>query len=414
MSESDTYLDSILEGMTIEEAARKASGKIPNAPAKEGPPKEEAEAPKEPGDEASAQEKAPQAQSPPEASSKEAAKRGGIDLDALIDDLTAPRPSGASTPEGPEVADPALVGTLPQADPSDLLGPGAPNDNGTSVTDQPPVAEPETTRIQVASPQDILGVPSQPGDAGSHIELAHEVNAVAAGEAPTEQRTVWGERARAVSEQGQKPEDRWHATHSLAAIARDLSDTADTRAAAETQGQKSEQAERPIYVNTKRRRRKRRVNRGTVAQVVALFLLLVVGLAGEYEYVAKHASNSETLNTTPPPVPAPRLPTVVQTPRAGTVFHFAALGTAESAPFKVSSRSFVVAWTARCTRVSSSSVVGIAIQSGGRNVTSIYVPIRNSALQHGTTTTKLGPGTYVLIAHTSIGCTWSAEGQARA
>jgi hypothetical protein len=357
MSDSDTYLDSILEGLTAGEEPQLTTGKMPAA---EAPG--DATGTTVPTANAPSESKTPSSQTPPEATS----------LDNLLEGLTA-------TPASPDLdggAPEPAVGDLTEVDPEVLIGTGD---------------------LDLATPQDILGVPSEQGVVSSHIDLAQEINAVAA---PT----------RAEPDAAR---ERWESNHSFAAIARDISATVEVDPASSTKtrsGGKSGGDEHPsFYVRTRRRRRKRRMNTVTIGQVIGILLLLVLGLAGEYEYVSKHSGSPIVVT---PLATAPKIPVVAQTPVHGALFHFATLGTADSAPFAVRSR-FAIEWTARCARPSDVTGVVMTLKSTYRIATAIDVPLSTTAPKSGVTPV-IAPGAYTLYTHASIGCSWTVTGLARA
>jgi hypothetical protein len=354
MSDSDTYLDNILEGLTVGDEPQPATGKLPAPEAPDG-----------------ANAEAATAQSEPEQQSPEATPQLNP-LDKLLDGLTVAKGTGATERDGPAPS----VGELTEVDPEVLIGTGD---------------------LDLATPQDILGVPSEPGIVSSHIDLAQEINDVAApASAPPD-----------------AARERWESNHSFAAIARDISATVEVdqeSAARARSGGKSGDDEHPsFYVRTRRRRRKRRMNTVTIGQAIGLLLLLVLGLAGEYEYVSKHAG---------PPIVAlplavaPKIPTIAESPVRGTLFHFAALGTADSAPFVVKSR-FAITWSARCKTPSDVTGVVITLKSADRIVTAIDAPISTSGPKSGATGV-LAPGTYAIFTHASVGCSWTVSGLPRA
>jgi hypothetical protein len=357
MSDSDTYLDSILEGLTAGEEPQLTPGKTPASEAPEDANDTTTQTANPPSETTK-----PSSETPAEASS----------LDNLLDGLTAPPAPHEPDDGAPEPA----VGDLTEVDPEVLIGTGD---------------------LDLATPQDILGVPSEQGVVSSHIDLAQEINAVAA---PT----------RAEPDAAR---ERWESNHSFAAIARDISATVevDPGSSSKTRsGGKSGDDEHPsFYVRTRRRRRKRRMNTVTIGQVVGLLLLLVLGLAGEYEYVSKHSGSPIVVT---PLATAPKIPTVAQTRVPGALFHFATLGTADSAPFVVKSR-FAIQWTARCSRPSDVTGVVMTLKSTLRIATAIDVSLSTSAPKSGVTAV-IAPGTYALYTHASLGCSWTATGRARA
>jgi hypothetical protein len=357
MSDSDTYLDSILEGLTAGEAPQQTTGKLPTS----APPEDANGTTAQPANVPSDTEEPP-SEAPPQANS----------LDNLLEGLTTP-PAPADPDGGaPEPA----IGDLTEVDPDVLIGTGD---------------------LDLATPQDILGVPSEPGVVSSHIDLAQEINDVAT---PTTTETH-GAR------------ERWESNHSFAAIARDISATVEVNPASSSRtrsGGKSGDDEHPsFYVRTRRRRRKRRMNTVTIGQVIGLLLLLVLGLAGEYEYVSKHSGSPIVVT---PLATSPKIPTVAQTRVPGALFHFATLGTADSAPFVVRSR-FAIEWSARCARPSDVTGVVMTLKSTYRIATAIDVPLSTAAPKSGVTAV-IAPGAYTLYTHASSGCSWTVTGQARA
>jgi hypothetical protein len=363
MSDSDTYLDSILEGLTVGEEPAQAKEKR-SAP-------DVAEEAESNGVEATtaspeAEEAAPAIPPAPEPASELSS------LDQILDGMTTSEPTG--TTEADTSGNGAVV-DLAEVDPEVLIGTGD---------------------LDLATPQDILGVPSEPGVVATHIDLAQEINDVAAPATPE----VGGDR------------QRWESNNSFAAMARDISSIVevDPASSKSRSGDKSGDAEHPsFYVRTKRRRRKRRMNTMTIGQVIAIFLLLVVGLAGEYEYVSKHSGSPITVA---PIVSLPKIPVVADTPVPGALFHFVGLGSGDSAPFSVKSR-FAIAWTARCARPSDLTGVVITLKSGSRIVGTISVNIPTAAAKSHTTAT-LAAGTYTVFTHASAGCTWTVTGLPRA
>jgi hypothetical protein len=365
-------------------------------------------------------------------------------LDSILDGVTiapATTPSQSSPPsklKGLQQPDPTTVETNGQARPgaptdpaSDLTGLDAlleglgslEESNGTPTSEnasavapeakhvevaESPIAGPEpqngyiapSVDLPVAAPHEILGLPGQSEVSASLMDLAHEVNDIAATEtdAPDAQPA------------------KWEDTHSFAAIAREIAATVDTRPSpskSDTAAKQESEAERSsVYIRSRGRRRRRRVNRVTLTQVVGLILLLVVGLVGEFEYVAKGQSSSPTSLQTLPPVPAVKLPTVAATRAPGKLFRYATSGSAKSALFRVSS-PFAISWSVRCTQATKASSVNVVFQfASGTKITGFDVPVKAATTRNGATATARS-GTYEVVAHAPGTCTWSAEGIAR-
>jgi hypothetical protein len=380
MSDSDTYLDSILEGLTTPE--EEVQNKRRRPATKGSGEAAAADTPVEPPPATSPQRDQTDSDAPVSA------------LDGILDGLTTSAPSAppveaASGESGQEVSGTSDSATAPEPD-AHISEPVA---STADIQEVNPGVLIGTGDLDLATPQDILGLPPEPTGAASHMELAHEVNAVATAPAPqeTEART------------------RWESNHSFAAIARDISATVEV-AEPEThrRGGKADGEHASFYVRTRRRRRQKRVNRVTVTQVIGLVLLLVLGLGGEYEYVSKHAS---------PPAPAAvipsdlttKLPVVRPTPVPGTLFHFVTRGTAQSAPFRVT-RPVTLQASARCSHPTAASNVEVGIRSGGYQVITIPVDVRTTAPVAGKPA-ALKTGTYVLVVHAPSTCTWSVQGR---
>jgi len=375
MSDSDTYLDSILEGLTppeeeVQTKRKRATDKGPaDAALDDGQDDTQAPTRREP-------------------SPVDAATTAGSALDGILNGLaTAPKTQvqDSSTEETtPPIADPepsfaddqesepATSAAMQEVDPGVLIGTGD---------------------LDLATPQDILGLPPEPTGAASHMELAHEVNAVAS--APATQET--------------DARTRWESNHSFAAIARDISATVEiTEPESGRRGGKSDGEHASFYVRTRRRRRQKRMNRVTVTQVIGLVLLLVLGLGGEYEYVAKHASQPVP-TVAIPGTDIPKLPLVRPTRVAGTLFHFATRGTAQSAPFKIT-RPVTLQTSARCSRPSAASNVEVGVRSGAYQVATVSLPVRTTR-PVAAKPTVLKAGTYVVVIHAPATCTWSLQGR---
>jgi hypothetical protein len=245
--------------------------------------------------------------------------------------------------------------------------------------------------LPVAAPHEILGLPGQAEV--SHFDLANEVNGIAVAEPATE-----------VAD-----------SHSFAAIAREIAATVDDssrksagEAGSAENGLDTDRAS--FYVRSARRRRKHRASRLTLIQVVGLVLLLVVGLAAEWEYVSRGHSDSASVSglVTVPSVPVARLPRVASTRVAGTYFQFEGAGSAQSLPFKMT-KLFSVAWTVRCGESSKTTRTQVLFDSSGRSALNIVVDV----VSHGSRSGKsaaLRPGTYALVAHAPVACTWRAQG----
>jgi hypothetical protein len=249
--------------------------------------------------------------------------------------------------------------------------------------------------LPVAAPHEILGLPGEAEISESHFDLAHEVNDVSA--------TQSGGRARS--------------SHSFAAIAQEIAATVDendprSRSATNSPENEREVDRSSLYLRTSRRRRRRRVNRMAFAQVIGLVLLLVVGLAGEWEYVSRgQGSTTSAPAVTVPVAPIVRLPKVTSTRVAGTYFQFETSGSAQSSPFRMT-RPFAVAWTARCSELPKASSVQVLFDSSGRTALNIFVGMVSHSARGGRSAT-LRPGVYVVVAHSPGACTWRAQGVPR-
>ncbi len=172
MSDSDTFLDSILEGVIVTDAPVPAQerGLLPD---------------QQVHIEADAVPTSPQAPERPETSDKSTPALTG--LDALLEGL--PPMSAPNGPTTPASGSPSNVAEdlLPEViqDRSEDVG-SAPQSNGSTVepdlADTEPPEEPVTpyVALPVAAPHEILGLPGQLDIGASHIELALEINGLAA------------------------------------------------------------------------------------------------------------------------------------------------------------------------------------------------------------------------------------------
>ncbi|MGO9343718.1 MAG: hypothetical protein ACLP6E_14550 [Acidimicrobiales bacterium] len=389
MSDSDTFLDNILEGVIATDAppsARKQAlspdqEPTPNAGSTLRPQRDDSEV--------------------PVAHNGEAPVMTG--LDALLEGLppmSSPNAlTIASEGSGQQGAEVPRAEPLPSP-PAEAGGNGqtirAAGDVATADSPSGPGSELgiQPAALPLAAPHHILGLPGEPEVMTSHIELAQEINGIA----DTEPAVA-------------NPQ-------SFASIAQEIAATVEVKApvpsykhsgtdAAEVDGSS-------VYMRSRghRRRRVNRTTRVAVTQVVAIVLLLVVGLAAEYEYVARgHPSNSTTLSPVATTLPGVRLHSVAPTPEKGFVFHFAASGSAQSAPFRVAFR-FQVAVSAKCSSSTKPTSVDVVLQAQGRQAANVFVSGKAPAI-HELTSPRLAAGTYVLVARTSGTCSWSAGGIAR-
>ncbi len=329
-------------------------------------------------------------------------------LDALLEGL--PPMSGPNTHTIPAEVSPGQRVETPRAEP--VPSPHADAGSNVQTIREAPEAGttdavPDATQIvhpaglPVAAPHHILGLPGEPDRIASHIELALEVNGVAGNEP-------------AVANPQSDPEG----PQSFASIAQEIADTVDVeaqkprRSPSETDA--SEMDRGSVYLRSRGHRR-HRVNRTThvaATQALAIVLVLVVGLGAEYEYVARGHSNSTTaLSPIATTLPSLQLRKVDLTPVKGFVFHFATSGPAESAPFKVLS-AFEVAVSARCLASTKPASVDVVLQTEGHQAANIFISGKVPGV-HELKSQRLAPGSYVVIAHTSSICSWSAEGSAR-
>ena len=385
MSDSDTYLDNILEGVIVADESASAPEQAPSAdqPAQTQPDTENEAAHSQDREVSDAPEEAPQALT---------------GLDALLEGLpplsassTPASPAPGSQPEAAEDRNAEAIANAP-ASSNDQIGARAGESHDIDADMQA-----HAGALPVAAPHDILGLPGQPDVGASHIELANEVNDLTAAQPAM---PVTGD-----------------STQSFASIAREIAATVEVRSpasqSASTQADAKEADRASVYLRTRghRRRRIQRRTRITVTQVIGIVLLLVVGLAAEYEYVSRSHANSNASTPIVPTVPVPRIATVPMTPVKGTLFHFATSGSAQSTPFTVT-RPFVVAISARCSPVTKSSSVDVVLKTQGRQAANIFLAVR-SAGNHSAASATLRPGTYVVSTHTSGICAWSAQGIAR-
>jgi hypothetical protein len=390
MSESDTFLDDILDGVTT----------VPQpGPASVPPP--EPEAPRLASPLPDTDRPKPQITS----------KLSGID--ELLEGLTPPGQPNvnkaaqpANTIDGqPKIDDPehdAPESNVPESNVPESKVPES-NVKASAVTE--PDLRTQATQtgesavrprdLPVAAPHEILGLPGEPEVSESHFDLAHEVNDVSATQSASGTRS----------------------SHSFAAIAQEIAATVDendprSRSATTSAEDEREVDRSSLYLRTSRRRRRRRVNRMAFGQVTALVLLLVLGLAGEWEYVSRgQGSTTSTPAVTLPVVPIVRLPKVTSTRVAGTFFQFESSGSAQSSPFRMT-RPFVVAWTARCSELPKASSVQVLFDSSGRTALNIFVGMVSHSARAGMSAT-LRPGVYVAVAHSPGACIWRAQGVAR-
>ena len=383
MSDSDTYLDEILDGVIDVSQARIR----PDQASAVAPPPSEID----------------------ESKTRTTPKETGVD--GLLEGLNYPTPPSRTEPGAPP-APTALtdVSHEPAAIEPTAIGPEIrqPDADGpksavtafavTDVGATPAPTEPAISSVDlpVVSPHEILGLPGQTDASTTHFDLAQEVNDVSATEPVTESR--------------EPP--------SFAAIAQEIAATVDesgTRSKSTSQtSEEQEEADRSnLYLRSSGRRRRRRVNRMAFGQVIAIVLLLVVGLAGEWEYVSRGqtSSSSNTPVATVPRAVAVRLPTVNSTRVAGTLFAFETSGSAQSAPFRMT-KPFAVAWTARCSQLSKPSSVQVLFQAAGRTALNIVLGATSHTARGGTSAT-LRPGVYAVVAHAPGACTWKAQGVPR-
>jgi len=361
MSESDTFLDEILDGVT--NVAQPAPAP---APASFVPP------------------------APPEDDAPKAQKASSLNgLDELLE--------GLSPPHDPNVPSPNATTDAPE---NEVPG----TDRRASALVEPDVSAPPTpssesairpSELPVASPREILGLPDQPEVSATNFDLANEVNDLSASEPTTATATV--------------------DSHSFAAIAREIAATVDdndprSKTAAQAVEEKQESDRSSMYLRTSKRRRRRRVNRMAFFQVIGLVLLLVVGLAGEWEYVSRGQTSVGTGTTavTAPVVPIVRLPRITATKPPGTLFRFETTGSAQSAPFRMT-KPFAVTWSARCTALPRTSSVQILFESSGRTALNILVGVTSHTIRSGTSAI-LRPGAYTVVAHSPGACLWTAQG----
>jgi hypothetical protein len=393
MSDSDTFLDNILEGVIATDA--------PVSTPEQSTSSDQATT----GRTGSASASPTSAQESPETPDAPPPPLTG--LDALLEGMPAMSDLNAPT-TSVEASQPRPTGELrPEPVPNRSADTGRNGQVFGSVTeatrpDAPDRPDAEvgapSAGLPVAAPHDILGLPGQPDVSASHIELALEINDVASAQPHVEARLP--------------------AVSSFASIAQEIADTVETKPSAHrptATGADAKDADRSsVYLRTRGRRR-RRVNRTTrvaVTQVIAIMLLLVVGLAAEYEYVARGHTNSATTSAPlVPTLPVTRLPVVAPTPAKGFLFHFAKSGSAQSTAFRVVA-PFSVAVSARCSPATKSSSVDVVLQSGGRQAANIFVAAAGTGT-HERLSATVAPGTYILIAHTSGTCSWSAEGVPR-
>ena len=368
MSESDTFLDSILKGVTVAEAPPSDPEQLLSP---ENPPAQAYLLPQVP---APAPARATQVTEAPLPSDPSVAG-----LDAARDDL------------------PPLFANIP---PTSVPGPRR------DVTDDPG-SDPESVAPRVAlpvvAPHEILGLSGHTDSGASNMALALEVNDVS-GSAPS---TVLPTTAPVAAAE---PTTAAAPTASFAAIAREIAATVEASAPTRAGKDQSDSDRSSVYLRTQKRRR-RRLRRGawaTFAPAFGIILLLVVGLAGEYEFVARgHSTSSSSPAPNVPALASTLPPKVVLSPVKGSLFHFATFGSAESAPFRVASR-FRLVVTAKCSPVTASSSVDVVLRSQGRQAANIFVAAKAPGI-HEVSSAILPAGIYVLITHAPGTCSWSAQ-----
>jgi len=393
MSDSDTFLDSILDGVIATDAPVSTPG-TPSSPDQQNPSSDQ----KKKGRPASVPATS---EAVPEASDTSDEPRPPLTgLDALLEGMTSMSDPNATTipvapsqpqSEGGQPSEPAQSRYTDNRHNVETAVAGAVQPDTTTRPEAEVAAQ--SAGLPLAAPHDILGLPGQPDVSASHIELAHEINDIAA---------------------QSRAETPLPAVSSFASIAQEIAATVEAKPSTPRPNASVENAKEAdrssVYIRTRGHRR-RRVNRTTriaVTQVFAIVLLLVVGLAAEYEYVARGHNASTTAAPLVTSLPVPRFSVVAQTPVKGYLFHFATSGSAQSAAFRVESR-FTVAVSARCSVATKSAAVDVVLQSSGRQAANIFVDA-DGAGTHLKRSAMLGPGTYLVSAHTSGVCAWSAAG----
>jgi hypothetical protein len=258
-------------------------------------------------------------------------------------------------------------------------------------------------QLAEAAPGDILGIPEQEGAPDGHFDLANEINAVNDNAIDGPAREGGGQKI------------RWDQPSSFASIAREIAASvdADTSVHKLTQRrvQSSEEDEHSHVFFGKKGRRVGRVNRVTVIQVVGLLLVLVLGLAAEYKYVGRDQTpdaNATTASQSQAGLPSVKLPPVVLTKPAGTLFEFASSASAQSATFAVSG-SFEVAWSLDCSTLDRTSPIGFILQSGSQKAEGIAVEMTAGGTKSGVGSTLLA-GSYALTVHAAGACSWTLRG----
>ncbi len=397
MSDSDTFLDDILRGVIDSDAP--TSGSEQSSPPTDQGTRTQPDASKE----------------PPAAADTDSSEQVNETAPALtgLDALLEGMPSLSESNSGQTLAEGAQPQAADDSQQESVLNRSADavsNDPGNGAVAEdtgsatPPTPEAEAAapspNLPVAAPHDILGLPGEPVVAASHIELATEINQVAVSEPAVAEASSFGD------------------PQSFASIAREIAATVEVEPRALRSGSSAKdsvEADRSsVYLRTRGRRRTRvnHTTRVTVIQVFAIVLLLVVGLAAEYEYVARgHANSTSTSVPIAQTLPSTHLRVVAPTLEKGFLFHFATSGSAQSAAFRVTA-PFSVAVSARCSAATKSPSVDVVLQSHGRQAANLFVAGRAPGT-HEVKSATLPPGTYLVIAHATGACSWSAAGTAR-
>ena len=267
--------------------------------------------------------------------------------------------------------------------------------------------------LPVAAPHDILGLPGEPDVSASHFDLANEVNGITVHLANAASGTAVHEVNGSTLAD---PDVEVGNAQSFAAIAREIEATVDgsyhkSRSEnRESADGRNDDDRGSFYIRSSRRRRRQMPHRVAMIPAIGLVLLLVLGLAGEWEYMSRgHSSNSSHAGAvTVPQVPIVRLPRVNVTRGAGTLFQLQSSGSAASSPTEVS-KPFTVAWTVRCTELPKTSSVQILFSSSGHTALDILIGVVSHSTRSGSSAT-LSPGTYSLVAHAPGVCNWTTKG----
>jgi hypothetical protein len=396
MSDSDTFLDSILEGVIGTDAPPSA--------------REQALSPNQVPNPQGGPTLLPQSGGPASPVAPDVPAPVMTGLDAVLEGLPPMSGPNAHTIPSGVLQAPAPEAPRAESLPSPLAVPDSnvqtiPEVPEAGPTDPPPLPDHaqivQASGLPVAAPHDILGLPGEPDVIASHIELALEINGVTGTEP-------------AVA----NPQSDVANPQSFASIAQEIADTVDVKAQTPRRSPSETDASEldggSVYLRSRghRRRRVNRTTRVAATQAVAIVLLLVVGLGAEYEFVARgHSNASTTLSPIATTLPNVQLPKVDSIAVKGFVFHFATSGSAESAPFKVLS-AFEVAVFARCSPSTKPASVDIVLKTQGRQAANIFLSGKVAGI-HELKSQKLAPGSYVVIARASSVCSWSAEGSAR-